>query len=192
MVQLCYPCASFLLVDPPVSGAVAGCGESQQTDMFPTHLQQCHHSRNVCVPQTLTHHWLVTNQHRNSSVILSNAKAVMSYGAAVGGGGGASQYGRTPIRDELGLNDPDNLAIGSNKAAERARQARMSSELRSGLASLPKPQNEYEVRVPEAPEEADDDMAEPMEEDAADVAARRRAAQKAREEAELRKRSQVT
>lgn len=111
--------------------------------------------------------------------------------AAVGGGSGAPQYGRTPIRDELGLNDPDNLAVGSSKAAERARQARMSSELRSGLASLPKPQNEYEIRVPEAPEEADDDMAEPMEEDAADVAARRKAAQKAREEAELRKRSQV-
>ena len=67
----------------------------------------------------------------------------------------------------------------------------MNSELRSGLASLPKPQNEYEIRVPEAAEEADEDMAEAMEEDAADVAARRRAAQKAREEAELRKRSQV-
>ncbi|KAL3148491.1 hypothetical protein ABBQ38_013933 [Trebouxia sp. C0009 RCD-2024] len=107
------------------------------------------------------------------------------------GGGGASQYGKTPIRDELGLNDPDNLTVGSTKQAERARQARMNSELRSGLAGLPKPQNEYEIRVPEAAEEADEDTAEPMEEDAADVAARRKAAQKAREEAELRKRSQV-
>ncbi len=107
------------------------------------------------------------------------------------GGGAASQYGKTPIRDELGLNDPDNLAIGSSKQAERARQARMNSELRSGLANLPKPQNEYEIRVPEAEEEGDEDMAEPMEEDAADVAARRQALQKAREEAELRKRSQV-
>ena len=110
--------------------------------------------------------------------------------AAVGGGG-ASQYGKTPIRDELGLNDPDNLAVGSTKQAERARQARMNSELRSGLAGLPKPQNEYEIRVPEAAEEGDEDTAEPMEEDAADVAARRKAVQKAREEAELRKRSQV-
>ncbi len=67
----------------------------------------------------------------------------------------------------------------------------MHSELRSGLANLPKPQNEYEIRVPEAEEEGDEDMAEPMEEDAADVAARRQALQKAREEAELRKRSQV-
>lgn len=110
---------------------------------------------------------------------------------AVIGGGGATQYGKTPIRDELGLNDPDNLAVGSSKQAERARQARMNSELRSGLAGLPKPQNEYEIRVPEAAEEGDEDMAEPMEEDAADVAARRKAVQKAREEAELRKRSQV-
>ena len=110
--------------------------------------------------------------------------------AAVGGGG-ASQYGKTPIRDELGLNDPDNLAVGSTKQAERARLARMNSELRSGLAGLPKPQNEYEIKVPEAAEEGDANMAEPMEEDAADVATRRKAVQKAREEAELRKRSQV-
>jgi len=67
----------------------------------------------------------------------------------------------------------------------------MNSELHSGLANLPKPQNEYDIRVPEAEEEADEDMAEPMEEDAADVAARRKALQKSREEAELRKRSQV-
>ena len=107
-------------------------------------------------------------------------------------GGAASQYGKTPIRDELGLNDPDNLAIGSSKQAERSRQARMNSELRSGLANLPKPQNEYEIRVPEAEEEGDEDMAESMEEDAADVAARKQALQKAREEAELRKRSQVS
>ena len=110
--------------------------------------------------------------------------------AAVGGGG-ASVYGKTPIRDELGLNDPDNLAVGSSKQAERVRQGRMNSELRSGLAGLPKPQNEYEIRVPEAAEEGDEDTAEPVEEDAADVAARRKAVQKAREETELRKRSQV-
>ena len=79
-----------------------------------------------------------------------------------------------------------------SKQAERARQARMNSELRSGLANLPKPQNEYEIRVPEAAEDEDEEAAEPMEEDAADVAARRKAAQKAREEAELRKRSQVS
>ena len=84
-----------------------------------------------------------------------------------------------------------NLAVGSSKQAERARQARMNSKLRSGLAGLPKPQNEYEIRVPEAAEEGDEDLAEPMEEDAADVAARRKAVQKAKEEAELRKRSQV-
>lgn len=107
-----------------------------------------------------------------------------------GGGGGAAQYGKTPIRDELGLNDPDSI-IASSKQAERARQARLSSELRAGLAGLPKPQNEYEIRVPEAEEEGDADMAEAVEEDAADIAARRKAAQKAREEAALRKRSQV-
>lgn len=90
----------------------------------------------------------------------------------------------------MGLNDPDSIIAGGRQA-ERARQAQVASELRSGLAGLPKPQNEYEIRVPEADEDGDEDMADAVEEDAADVAARRKAKQKAREEAELRKRSQV-
>ena len=91
----------------------------------------------------------------------------------------------------MGLNDPDSI-IASSRQAERARQARLASELRSGLAGLPKPQNEYEIRVPEADEDGDEEMTEAVEEDAADVAARRKARQKEREEAELRKRSQVS
>ena len=45
--------------------------------------------------------------------------------------------------------------------------------------------------VPELPEDQDAADADAMEEDAADADARRKAVQKAREEAELRKRSQV-
>ena len=45
--------------------------------------------------------------------------------------------------------------------------------------------------VPELPEDQDTADADAMEEDAADADARRKAVQKAREEAELRKRSQV-
>ena len=45
--------------------------------------------------------------------------------------------------------------------------------------------------VPELPEDQDTADVDAMEEDAADADARRKAVQKAREEAELRKRSQV-
>lgn len=71
----------------------------------------------------------------------------------------------------------------------RGRQAGLSGELRSGLASLPQPENEYEITVPELP--ADEEQGEAVEEDAADIAARRKRLAAEREAAELKKRSQV-
>lgn len=57
---------------------------------------------------------------------------------------------RTPIRDELGLNDPDMLlpAEASRREA-RAREAMEKNSLRAGLAGLPAPTNEYQIVVPE-------------------------------------------
>lgn len=57
---------------------------------------------------------------------------------------------RTPIRDELGLNDPDSLlpAEASRREA-RAREAMEKNNLRAGLAGLPAPKNEYQIVVPE-------------------------------------------
>lgn len=70
-------------------------------------------------------------------------------GPGAGMGPGATPL-RTPIRDELGLNDADSLAMygqpGDSKRAEAARLAALRKELRSGLSSLPAPQNEYQVR----------------------------------------------
>lgn len=73
-----------------------------------------------------------------------------SRGAALGPG---ATPGATPLRDELGLNDADSLAMAGTARQDRARQALLKSELRAGLGSLPKPQNEYEVAVPELPQE---------------------------------------
>lgn len=73
--------------------------------------------------------------------------------------------------------------IASREAANRA-------ELRAKLAGLPQPENEYEVTVPELPEA--DEAGEGFEEDAADLAARKKLEAAAREAAELKKRSQVT
>jgi pre-mRNA-splicing factor CDC5/CEF1 len=61
--------------------------------------------------------------------------------------------GATPLRDALGLNDADSLGAAGGARAERARQAMLKGELRAGLSQLPKPQNEYEVAVPELPQD---------------------------------------
>ena len=53
---------------------------------------------------------------------------------------------RTPLRDELGLNDPGATPGGTvSMREERAREKAARAELREGLLSLPAPQNEYQV-----------------------------------------------
>lgn len=106
-----------------------------------------------------------------------------------GGGAGLPSATPTPMRDALGLNDPDSLAGAASKREEAARLALQRNELRAGLSQLPAPKNEYQIVVPELPEEeaAGDDF----EEDAADREARRKAAAEAARLAELRKRSNV-
>eukprot|EP00884_Botryococcus_braunii_P005744 jgi/Botrbrau1/15170/Bobra.0149s0035.1 len=109
---------------------------------------------------------------------------------------GAQGFGatpmRTPIRDELGLNDPDVLAKQAEATRREARlhEAAVRQDVRMGLSGLPAPKNEYQIMVPENFIE-DEPMEEVIEEDAADIAERKRAEAKAREEAELSKRSQV-
>ena len=70
-----------------------------------------------------------------------------------GGVGGATQ-GATPMRDALGLNDPDAwAAMPASKREEAARLALQRNELRAGLSQLPQPKNEYQIVVPELPGE---------------------------------------
>ncbi|GAX75409.1 hypothetical protein CEUSTIGMA_g2853.t1 [Chlamydomonas eustigma] len=80
---------------------------------------------------------------------------------------------RTPMRDELGLNDMDSLLVAGGKRAQQQRQAAMRSELRAGLSTLPTPQNEYQIEVPELPADDGVDDGQQMDEDAADAKARR-------------------
>jgi len=60
----------------------------------------------------------------------------------------------TPIRDQLGLNEPsDSLSTpsmgqgGAGKRAEMARLKAMREDLRQSLGALPAPENEYQVCV---------------------------------------------
>ncbi|KAI3429454.1 hypothetical protein D9Q98_005547 [Chlorella vulgaris] len=95
----------------------------------------------------------------------------------------------TPMRDALGLNDPDAFTVAASKREEAARLALLRTDLRAGLGQLPAPRNEYQIVVPEMPE--DEAAEEGFEEDAAEREARKKAAAEAARLAELRKRSAV-
>ena len=56
---------------------------------------------------------------------------------------------RTPIRDQLGLNDPEFQSSEATRREMRQREAAEKDNLRSGLAGLPAPTNEYQIMVPE-------------------------------------------
>ena len=58
---------------------------------------------------------------------------------------------RTPIRDQLGLNDPEFAGSEASQREMRLREAAERDSLRSGLAGLPVPKNEYQIMVPEVP-----------------------------------------
>mmetsp|Transcript_14021 Transcript_14021/g.37873 ORF Transcript_14021/g.37873 Transcript_14021/m.37873 type:complete len:825 (-) Transcript_14021:211-2685(-) len=111
--------------------------------------------------------------------------------------GGATPM-RTPIRDQLGLNEvSDSLATpsmgmgGAGKRAEAARLKAMREDLRQSLGSLPAPENEYQVVAPELPADFMD-VDEPVhEEDAEDVKKRKLQQQEERRQAEERKKSKA-
>jgi pre-mRNA-splicing factor CDC5/CEF1 len=97
---------------------------------------------------------------------------------------------RTPLRDELGINPGQLYGTEAESAkAERAKAKRLASSLREGFESLPAPQNEYEINVPEK-EDADDDAAAALrEEDAGEREARERQQRELERERELKRRS---
>jgi len=102
--------------------------------------------------------------------------------------------GRTPVRDEMGINTPmsnSSMAGGETPRMERARQNLIRKQLNEQFSKLPKPKNDFELIVPSKEEDAElakEDQEDAMEEDAEDVRARER---KQREEAEaIRKKLQ--
>jgi pre-mRNA-splicing factor CDC5/CEF1 len=108
---------------------------------------------------------------------------------------GAGGAGMTPMRDALGLNSSEQewVAAGDGAHAMAAAQRRAASELRGALALLPAPANEYELVVPEAPTPLDAAaLADaPLDEDAADRAARLERHERALADAELARASSV-
>ncbi|CAI5744027.1 unnamed protein product [Peronospora destructor] len=97
---------------------------------------------------------------------------------------------RTPLRDELGIN-PEQLygAEAENARAEKARTKRLVSSLRQGFDSLPTPQNEYEINVPEKEEGGDDRATALQEEDAGERETREQQQRELDQDRELKRRS---
>ncbi|ORX86211.1 hypothetical protein BCR32DRAFT_216447 [Anaeromyces robustus] len=102
--------------------------------------------------------------------------------------------GKTPVRDEMGINTPmstNNMAGGETPRMERARQNLIRKQLNEQFSKLPKPKNDFELIVPNKEEDAElakEDTLDIMEEDAEDVRAREKK-QKEKEEA-IRKKLQ--
>uniref|UniRef100_A0A803PZE5 Cell division cycle 5-like protein n=1 Tax=Cannabis sativa TaxID=3483 RepID=A0A803PZE5_CANSA len=94
----------------------------------------------------------------------------------------------TPIRDELRINEE--MEIHDSRKVELRRQADMRRNLISGFSNLSQPKNEYQVVVQPGPDE-NEEPEQNIEEDMSDRLAREKAAEEARLQALLRKRSKV-
>uniref|UniRef100_A0A069DXG0 Putative mrna splicing protein cdc5 myb superfamily n=1 Tax=Panstrongylus megistus TaxID=65343 RepID=A0A069DXG0_9HEMI len=107
----------------------------------------------------------------------------------------------TPVRDKLNINPEDSVSIGTAETpvSNNFHNQQMKEHLRSGLRSLPRPRNDYEIVVPEedtgsgAIEESQTETADSGSkvEDQADVDSRNLALIQQQREKELRSRSQV-
>ncbi|KAF9338300.1 Pre-mRNA-splicing factor cef1 [Podila minutissima] len=96
---------------------------------------------------------------------------------------------RTPLRDELSINSAGGASVMATPREERLHQAALKRQLRAGLEGLPMPKGGMELLMPE---ELDIDTNERVvEEDAAEIAKRRKEAFEAEERARLLRRSQA-
>lgn len=99
---------------------------------------------------------------------------------------------RTPLRDNLSINPEDyEPRIGDTAREQRLRAKNLKSSLQAGFESLPKPENNFELLIPE--DEEDNDTRNPtiLREDAAERDARVRRLQEEESLKALARRSQV-
>jgi len=100
---------------------------------------------------------------------------------------------RTPAHDSLSINPSDRFSsVGDTPREQRLRTTSAKRALKAGFMSLPKPENNFELLVPED-EEGDEDAEGPAveEEDAGDRDARLRRMREEEERKALARRSQV-
>ncbi|KAF9902974.1 Pre-mRNA-splicing factor cef1 [Lobosporangium transversale] len=108
--------------------------------------------------------------------------------ASAGVGPGATPL-RTPLRDQLNINRSDDNIVQSTPREEKLRKAGAKNHLLAGLQSLPAPTNKFTLIMPDELEADGGEKA--IEEDAAEIAKRRKEAFEAEERARLLRRSQA-
>lgn len=99
---------------------------------------------------------------------------------------------RTPMRDNLSINPEGFSVVGDTPRDQRLRVNSAKRALKAGFMSLPKPENNFELLVPEDEEEDGEHLGAPLsEEDAAERDAKLRRLQEEAERKVLARRSQV-
>ncbi|CCM06096.1 uncharacterized protein FIBRA_08343 [Fibroporia radiculosa] len=94
-------------------------------------------------------------------------------------------------RDTLSINPNDQFSVGDTPREERLRMMSAKHALKAGFMRLPKPENNFELLVPEEEEEEATEGSKPQEEDAGDRDARMRRQREEEERRALARRSQV-
>ncbi|TFK42841.1 pre-mRNA splicing factor component-domain-containing protein [Crucibulum laeve] len=99
---------------------------------------------------------------------------------------------RTPMRDSLSINPEGFSAVGDTPREQRLRISSVKRALQAGFSSLPKPENNFELLVPEDEDEEGSGLngTAYTEEDAAERDARLKRAQEEEERKRLARRSQ--
>merc|ERR1719331_1966054 len=101
----------------------------------------------------------------------------------------------TPLRDQFGLNDitdsgfSDTMSVASSSRADRERDRANRKRITSQLSTLPEPEYEYDISIPEIEQDEETEMIRM--EDAAELAERHARLRQEEEEAELARRSSV-
>jgi pre-mRNA-splicing factor CDC5/CEF1 len=116
------------------------------------------------------------------------ARGVLSTSRTVAGVGATPM--RTPVRDNLAINDAAS-AYGETPMDEKRRAAAARRALKAGFATLPKPENNFELAEDEEEEGGEEAELVMTEEDAAERDARLKAAREEEERRELERRSSV-
>lgn len=99
---------------------------------------------------------------------------------------------RTPLRDTLSLNPSDAVSmIGDTPRERRGRHSSVASSLKAAFANLPKPENNFELLVPEDEEEDEGEDRVISEEDAAERDAKLKRRREEEERKALARRSQA-
>jgi len=100
---------------------------------------------------------------------------------------------RTPMRDSLKINEngADGF-VGQTPREEKMRMQQLKKSLKSSLAGLPRPKNEYEIRLPDMDDESQEiDQKVPITPDMADVDVQEKESHEREEQDRLRRRSQA-